>query len=94
MALPGGLSLVLAPAPRCRLAARFAGRPEFAKEPESIGQDDSIAALLDEAEDIVNMAGPRIFDEVAAEHARTKGLRAKMRGRSGKKQRKKRRRRN
>ncbi|WP_420446655.1 hypothetical protein [Candidatus Poriferisodalis sp.] len=67
------------------------GVQNFAKEPESIGQDDSIAALLDEAEDIVNMAGPRIFEEVAAEHARTKGLRARMRGRSGKKQRKKRR---
>ncbi len=69
------------------------GVQNFAKEPASIGEDDSIAALLDEAEDIVNTAGPRILEEVAAERSKRKGLRGKMRGRSNKKQRKQRRRR-
>ncbi len=30
------------------------------KEPESVGTDDSVAALLDEAEDIINRAGGEI----------------------------------
>ncbi len=46
------------------------GVRNFAKEPESVGQDDSIAALLDEAEDIVNNAGPEIMAEVDKERSR------------------------
>ena len=36
--------------------------------------DDSVARLLDEAEEIVNSAGPDIVAEVAAERARIAGL--------------------
>ena len=39
--------------------------PPTPPEPSSLGQDESIAALLDAAEDIVNAAGPRIRAEVA-----------------------------
>lgn len=41
--------------------------PPTPAEPKSLGSDDSIAALLDEAEDIVNNAGPKIMAEVKAE---------------------------
>jgi len=42
--------------------------PETPAEPTSIADDDgSIAALLDEAEDIVNAAGPQMLAEVEQE---------------------------
>jgi hypothetical protein len=41
--------------------------PPTPAEPKSLGVDPSIAALLDEAEDIVNEAGPRIRAEVDRE---------------------------
>ena len=41
--------------------------PPTPPEPESLGEDASIAALLDEAEDIVNSAGPQIKADVEAE---------------------------
>ena len=41
--------------------------PPTPAEPSSLGDDDSIAALLDEAEDIVNNAGPSIRAEVEAD---------------------------
>ena len=41
--------------------------PPTPREPESLGEDPSIAALLDEAENIVNAAGPGIKDEVDRE---------------------------
>jgi len=41
--------------------------PATPEEPVSLGDDDSIAALLDAAEDIVNDAGPGIKAEVEAE---------------------------
>ena len=41
--------------------------PKTPDEPASLGEDDSIAALLDAAEDIVNAAGPSIKAEVQAE---------------------------
>lgn len=41
--------------------------PPTPPEPSSLGEDDSIAALLDAAEDIVNNAGPSIRAEVDAE---------------------------
>jgi len=44
--------------------------PATPDEPTSLGEDDSIGALLDEAEDIVNAAGPRIVAEVDAEQRR------------------------
>lgn len=68
------------------------GVQNFAKEPESIGEDDSIGDLLDAAEEIVNAAGPQIMAEVSAEKSRSKRLRGKIRGRSGAKRRKRRRR--
>ena len=41
--------------------------PATPEEPKGLGEDDSIAALLDAAEDIVNFAGPGIKAEVEAE---------------------------
>jgi hypothetical protein len=41
--------------------------PPTPPEPKGLGVDPSIAALLDEAEDIVNAAGPRIRAEVEGE---------------------------
>lgn len=41
--------------------------PPTPREPDSLGDDPSIAALLDAAEDIVNAAGPEIRAEVDAE---------------------------
>ena len=68
------------------------GVQNFAKEPESIGMDDSIGDLLDAAEDIVNEAVPRIIAEVAAEKKRPKRLRGKARSRKSAKRRKRKRR--
>jgi len=45
--------------------------PPAPAEPAGLGEDDSIAALLDEAEDIVNAAGPRVLDEVRQERERS-----------------------
>lgn len=47
--------------------------PPTPAEPASVGADDSIGALLDEAEDIVNAAGPQILADVEAERARQAG---------------------
>jgi hypothetical protein len=44
--------------------------PPTPVEPESVGEDDSVARLLDEAEDIINAAGPDIMAEVADEKNR------------------------
>jgi hypothetical protein len=41
--------------------------PPTPDEPAGLGEDDSIAALLDEAEEIINSAGPDIMAELAAE---------------------------
>ncbi len=52
--------------------------PPTPDEPSSLGEDDSIAALLDAAEDIVNSAGPSIMADVdreRAEQAQTKRFR-------------------
>ncbi len=68
------------------------GLQNFAKEPESIGVDGSIADLLDAAEDVVNEAGPRIMAEVAAERKRPKRLLGKTRNRNSAKRRKRKRR--
>lgn len=48
-------SLVVAPTP---------------KEPESVGEDASVAALLDEAEDIINNAGKGIIDDLDRDRQR------------------------
>ena len=44
--------------------------PPTPEAPESVGDDESISTLLDEAEDIINAAGERIRDEVDAERRR------------------------
>lgn len=49
--------------------------PPTPPEPPGLGEDDSIVALLDEAEDIVNSAVPRMRAEVEAERAEKVGWR-------------------
>ena len=63
--------------------------PPTPEAPSSVGQDDSIGALLDAAEDIVNAAGPRVLAELEQEKSRRR-LRL---GGGGKAKRRKRRRR-
>lgn len=50
--------------------------PETPAEPESLGDDDSIAALLDAAEDIINDAVPGTLADLEVERAKRskKGL--------------------
>ncbi|MCP3938129.1 MAG: hypothetical protein GY708_22510 [Actinomycetia bacterium] len=50
----------------------------FADEPSSLGEDDSIAALLDEAEEIVNSVGPQILAEVEAERRAKSGKQRRL----------------
>ncbi len=59
--------------------------PETPPEPASLGSDDSIAALLDAAEDIVNAAAPDVLAEVEAERGkRRRSSKSKpSRGRGG-----------
>ncbi len=47
--------------------------PPTPDEPPGLGEDESIASLLDEAEDIVNAAGPEIVAEVEAEREAASG---------------------
>lgn len=53
--------------------------PPTPDAPSSVGSDESIAALLDEAEDIINSAVPEVRAEVDAERdaARRRGFRGK-----------------
>ena len=44
--------------------------PPTPEAPASIGEDGSIGALLDEAEDIINAAGDRVRSEVDAEQGK------------------------
>jgi hypothetical protein len=46
--------------------------PETPAEPESLGEDDSIAALLDAAEDIINDAVPGTLADLKEERAKRK----------------------
>ncbi len=46
--------------------------PATPDPPASVGSDGSVSALLDEAENIINAAGPTIRAEVEEEHARTR----------------------
>ena len=56
--------------------------PATPDEPASRGEDDSIAALLDAAEDIVNEAGPRVMADLERESSKRRFL--KGRGKGGK----------
>ncbi len=51
--------------------------PKTPDAPESVGDDPSIAALLDQAEDIINAAGPDIRADFEAEKARRQRKRSK-----------------
>ena len=53
--------------------------PPTPDAPPSVGDDDSIAALLDEAEDIINAAGPSVRAEVDEEQAREAARKSKRR---------------
>ncbi|MBT6372072.1 MAG: hypothetical protein HOJ86_05305 [Acidimicrobiaceae bacterium] len=57
--------------------------PETPDEPVGLGDDDSIAALLDAAEDIINEAGPRVMADLDAEKAKKERWRRKRGGRAG-----------
>ena len=57
--------------------------PETPDEPVGLGEDESIAALLDAAEDIVNEAGPRVIADLESESSGRRvfrRLRSKGRG--------------
>ncbi len=45
--------------------------PATPADPNGLGEDPSIGALLDAAEDVINSAGPAIRAEVEAEEARS-----------------------
>lgn len=47
--------------------------PETPPEPEGLGDDDSIAALLDAAEDIINDAVPAALADLEAERRKRQG---------------------
>ena len=55
--------------------------PPTPDAPASLGEDDSIGALLDAAEDIVNGAGPQIMAELEAEQARERTIRGRIKRR-------------
>ncbi len=58
--------------------------PPTPDEPPGLGEDESIASLLDEAEDIVNAAGPEIVAEVEAEReAESAGILGRLMRRFG-----------
>jgi hypothetical protein len=48
-------------------------RPRTPEEPDMIELNDDAAALLDEAEDILNVAGPEILHEVERQRERERG---------------------
>lgn len=53
--------------------------PPAPPAPASIGKDDSVAQLLDEAEDIINAAGPEILAELQQEKRKGRRGRRKRR---------------
>ena len=67
----------------------YLGVQDFAEEPESLGEDESIAALLDAAEDIVNAAGTAILMEMEAEKSKKGRRRRKISKKARAKKRKK-----
>ena len=55
--------------------------PETPPEPESLGNDESIGALLDAAEEIVSSAAPDVLADIAAERRKRPG---RLKGRASK----------
>ena len=53
--------------------------PPAPPAPSSLGKDDSVARLLDEAEDIINAAGPDILAELKQEKKGLRGRRKRRR---------------
>ncbi|MDE0654835.1 MAG: hypothetical protein OXI26_14420 [bacterium] len=58
--------------------------PKTPDEPTSLGTDDSIAALLDAAEDVVNQAGRNIMADLDKEKRRSAGRLGRTLRRRGK----------
>ncbi len=56
-------------------------QPPTPPEPASVGSDAGVAELLDEAEEILNSAGPAILADVAAEKRRSQSKAAGLKGR-------------
>ncbi len=55
--------------------------PPAPPDPKGLGEDDSIARLLDEAEDIINAAGPEILADLQKQKRKgRKGRRWRGRG--------------
>ena len=63
--------------------------PPTPEEPTSVGSDESIGALLDAAENIVNEAGPRVLAELDKEKSRRR-LRASGGGKAKRRRRRRR----
>ncbi|MBT69875.1 MAG: hypothetical protein ACJZ1Z_00095 [Acidimicrobiales bacterium] len=63
--------------------------PETPKEPSSLGEDESISALLDAAEDVINEAGPRVLAEFEKQRSKKGRGRLKKISRNSKKKRRK-----
>ena len=51
--------------------------PPTPEAPASVGEDPSVSALLDAAEEIINSAGPSIEAQVAGEQAKARGSKRK-----------------
>lgn len=66
------------------------GVKNFATEPASVGEDESIGALLDAAEDIVNAAGPDILAELDEAKQRKTSKKRRLSGRAKRKNKKRR----
>jgi hypothetical protein len=54
--------------------------PPTPKEPPGVGEGEDVARLLDEAEQVINSAGPTILAEVEAERGRRPARGARWRG--------------
>ena len=64
--------------------------PETPEEPASLGEDESISALLDAAEDVINEAGPRVLAEFEKQQSkRGRSVLKKISRKTNKKRRKK-----
>lgn len=63
--------------------------PPTPAEPDSLGNDDSIAALLDSAEEIVRSAGPSVIADLEAERSKRSKKRFSLGKKSGNSQSKK-----
>ncbi len=60
--------------------------PKTPPEPESLGSDPSIGALLDAAEDIINEAAPGVLADLNAERSKRRSRRAKPGSRAERRQ--------